>query len=164
MRIFRITLEDILPAVTAQALANKITWNNAQLVNIKQRITQRLFEKGLNSEDKQMLQARIYPPPNTRKSPRGLEYRKYKYRYHTGQLLDSLIVSTFRKNGLKITWRRRDVILDSLIARYGQMFDFSPSDIEYIKYLILVKIGLKNPSDTAPTISSKGAARYRRRI
>ena len=130
------------------------TWTQENLSLIRERIAYRLFSLGLNSDDKLMRLAKDWPPPQ----PRGAAYRTYKYRYRTGRLINSLKVSRLQKYNLRISFSREQVVLDTLIKRYGEMFEPSPSDLEYIKYIFLRNFF--NIRGSEPTVRVRGNAKY----
>lgn len=95
--------------------------------SIEEHIYNRIFILGLNSDDKKMKRRKRLSKLDTQ--------RMTTYRVYTGKLSRSLRVE-YEVGFLYLTFKRKRVILDCLSTRYGLIFQFSPSDIEYIESII----------------------------
>lgn len=86
---------------------------------IETKVKDRIFTRGHNSLDQQMLPA--------------LSYNSYNnlYRFLTGRLRKSLAVGYYNNQSIAIYIDYEEVILNSLEDRYGIIFNWSPSDVAY---------------------------------
>ncbi len=132
----------------------KFTWTKGQLNDIASRVQERLFRLGLNSDDEQMR------APKRKKNSEG-NNRNEPYRFDSGELFRSIKVTQDNSAGdLKLTFRREKIVIKSLIELYGQMFNWSPSDKQYVIYQYLKTEGLVPRGSKVPPITAKGTAPY----
>jgi hypothetical protein len=104
---------------------------------VKENYIDRLFVKGLNSRDQQMMRALSYAPV------RDL------YRFRSGSLMAS-VDSEFTSGKVMVSVTYDPVILATLEDRYGFMFAFSQSNIDYIDKIVesrLIAQGLDVEND-----------------
>ena len=156
---FESALVDLLKTATISQRTKrkkdfKFEWDKRSVNEFERRITERLFIRGLNSKDQQMR------APKRNRNSFG-QARPFEYRADSGALQRSLkITPSGRQGDLVLTFRRDKVVIESLIERYGEMFDFSPSDIQYGVYLYLKQEKLLPRGTKAPAITSTGSAPY----
>jgi len=132
--------------------SEKFEWTKADLNNIKSRVQERIFKVGLNSADQQMR------PPRRRLTEDGRS-RNQPFRYDTGELYRSIRLDVNGKKGnLELKFTREKNIIENLIKIYGQIFEFSESDIQYIVFLYLRNTNRIPKGIRAPQIRSTGAA------
>lgn len=105
----------------------RLKLSKRDLDDIKRQVEERLFVKGHNSNDVQMARAK--------------SYRREFYRYFSGKLKNSISVKQVRSN-IHLTFRRKTVILDCLVERYGKMFQWSPNDMEFVENLLRQRYNL----------------------
>lgn len=105
----------------------RLKLSQRDLDDIKKQVEDRLFVKGHNSQDRQMARAK--------------SYRREFYRYFSGRLKNSISVKQVRSN-IHLTFRRKTVILDCLVERYGKMFQWSPKDMEFVENLLRERYNL----------------------
>lgn len=109
----------------------KLTKN--KLAIIKKEVVNRIFIKGLNSNDDQTKKAKSYN-------------RKY-YRYYTGKLKSSVKIDG-SKGIVKISFTRKKQIILALEQRYGRLFKFSNNDLDRVNTQIIKQAeqdGIKKP-------------------
>ena len=116
---------------------------SSKLVKIKMQVSTRIFTKGLNALDSQMIRAMDRPFG--------------KYRYRTGKLLNSLMITQPVQGMLVMAFNYPDPILAFLQRKYGPIFDWSPSDIAYVQTLVQsslesTQVALR-PSTIVPVIA-----------
>ncbi len=125
-------------------------WTKADLNIIMSRIQERIFKLGLNSRDNQMAAPR-------RRNATGGRSRNQPYRFDTGELYRSISLKQTNNSGdLDLSFRREKVVIKALIERYGDIFKFSPSDIQYVVYMYLKRTGRIPKTIRAPKIRSAG--------
>lgn len=118
--------------------------NQRDLSSIKKQYQKRLFVNGFNSMDRQMQPAFSY------KSPKGL------FRFLTGHLFGTVKVE-FAAGKVMVSVYYDNIILNKLEERYGFMFAWSKSDIEYIDKVVesrLIAQGL-DPEINTDLISNR---------
>lgn len=129
-------------------------WNKTDLNNIMSRVQERIFKLGLNSEDQQTREPR-------RRSTRDGRSRNQPYRFETGELYRSIRLKQINKSGdLDLSFTREKVIIENLIKTYGDLFKFSPSDIQYIVFLYLKRTNRIPKTIKVPRIRATGPAPY----
>jgi len=116
---------------------------SGKLVNIKMKVSERIFTKGLNALDRQMIRAMDRPFG--------------KYRYRTGKLLNSLMITQPIQGMLIMAFNYPDPILAFLQRKYGPIFAWSPSDVAYVQTLVQAsleptQVALR-PSTVVPVVA-----------
>jgi len=110
------------------------------LNRIEAEIRRRIFDRGFNALDQQM--------------PRALDRPSGRYRYRTGDLYNSLVVSQPVQGMLVMTFNYRDRILFFLEGKYGPIFRWSNNDITFVQDLVRAKLPANivpmRPSSVAP--------------
>lgn len=156
---FLIQMENLRAMLSVQEATNtkrkeNFNWNKTELNTITSRIQERIFRLGLNSADQQMR------APRRRKTRDG-RTRNQPYRFDTGELYRSIKVKQINKSGdLDLSFTREKVVIERMIELYGDLFKFSPSDIQYVVYLYLKKTKRIPRNIKVPRIRSSGAAPY----
>lgn len=136
-------------------------WRPEALNAIDRRIKERLFERGLNSDDAQMRPAQNKSDRRPVDGYRPEAITTFRYRYKTGTLANSLrVTSQGSKGNLTIKWSRDADIINRLTNVYGQFLAPSPSDISYILWLYLRENNLIAQNAAAPGIRPDGRAPY----
>lgn len=99
---------------------DRVEFTELDLKTIIDHVRTRIFVKGHNANDEQMQPAKSYKPP------RGL------YRYLTGRLYRSIRVRILKQGVMQLSWDYPGIILGALEARYGPIFEWSPSDEVFV--------------------------------
>lgn len=118
---------------------NRVTLTRNDLLAIKAHIRKRIFQDGMNADGKQMERAKSYQSPNN------------LYRFLTGDLFETFDIQAASGVILMTLDGYPDVVLNVLEDRYGRIFQFSKSDIEFIDRMVAAKLNVlgEDVSDSA---------------
>jgi len=151
---------------------NTGTFSTAELKLMRDHVRNRIFEQGFGNRANKYdsLDTKMTPEVSlaTKKRHRypAIAYTKYKYRYFTGELYESVKVTPVSGSlRMVIEFARKKQIVDSLVEKYGNFFKPTRSDVRLYQWIILKKLGLLagqrvpmasgiNPAGAAPAPSA----------